>query len=362
MTKAQPPRANEIELSLFGRGFGECIVVHLGCNEWMIVDSCSNETNGPIALEYLRMLGVDYSAQVRLIVASHWHDDHTQGLAEIVQSCTSAQFVCSAALQNKNFLTLIAAEDEIVELGSSLGVTEFAKIVSILQQRSPSCPSWASEGRCIYRQEISPHVQVHALSPSDQSILDAYLQIGQLIPHKGDEYKRFYSPSPNDLSIVLVIMAQKFGFLLGGDLETGRDISRGWKRILLSPVLPKIRAYAYKVAHHGSPNADLPEIWSDMLIPDPYSILSTYNRGRRPLPAPDDIQRIRTRTEEIYCTSWPPSKKPEKQDRSVERTMMEVALNRRGCRQHLGHIRYRLSLLESNPSPTIELFDYATKL
>ena len=34
------PSAREIEVSLFGPGYGECVLVHLGEGQWMIVDSC----------------------------------------------------------------------------------------------------------------------------------------------------------------------------------------------------------------------------------------------------------------------------------------------------------------------------------
>ena len=39
-TPAERPTAQEIEVSTFGPGFGESIVVHAGNNEWVIVDLC----------------------------------------------------------------------------------------------------------------------------------------------------------------------------------------------------------------------------------------------------------------------------------------------------------------------------------
>src|SRR5438067_455186 len=41
--KTEPPDSSELELSVFGPGRGECLVVHLGAGEWMVVDSCLNE-------------------------------------------------------------------------------------------------------------------------------------------------------------------------------------------------------------------------------------------------------------------------------------------------------------------------------
>lgn len=48
---AIPPKADELEVSVFGPGIGECVVVHAGAGEWMIVDSCVDRSSGlPVAL------------------------------------------------------------------------------------------------------------------------------------------------------------------------------------------------------------------------------------------------------------------------------------------------------------------------
>lgn len=71
------PGRDLIEVSIFGPGKGESVLVHLGQNQWIIVDSCiAPRTREIPALEYLDQIGVDASTQVRLIVATHAHDDH----------------------------------------------------------------------------------------------------------------------------------------------------------------------------------------------------------------------------------------------------------------------------------------------
>lgn len=112
--KTSPPRNNELELSLFGPGVGESAVIHLGNGRWMIVDSCRSGKEGcPAALEYLERIGVNIEHDVRLIVATHWHDDHIRGLATLVKRATNAEFICSAALRCEEFLMLVGA-DKIV--------------------------------------------------------------------------------------------------------------------------------------------------------------------------------------------------------------------------------------------------------
>ena len=77
-----PPAANEVEISLFGRGFGEALVIHLGDNRWMLVDSLVESTGEPVGLRYLSEIGVGRE-RVERSVATHWHDDHGAGLARL---------------------------------------------------------------------------------------------------------------------------------------------------------------------------------------------------------------------------------------------------------------------------------------
>jgi glyoxylase-like metal-dependent hydrolase (beta-lactamase superfamily II) len=104
-----PPALTEIEISDFGPGYGESLVLHLGENNWLIVDSCLDLTGEPAPLTYLRHIQIDPATSVKQFIATHWHDDHIRGLGRIMRECTSAAFVCSAALRTREFLTLVTA-------------------------------------------------------------------------------------------------------------------------------------------------------------------------------------------------------------------------------------------------------------
>jgi glyoxylase-like metal-dependent hydrolase (beta-lactamase superfamily II) len=100
------PGADEFEVSVFGPGTGESIVLHLGGGAWAIVDSCRYPpTNDPAPLAYLEQIGVSTS-QVEFVFASHWHDDHVQGLAETLEACPRAEFGCSGAYTGHQFEAL----------------------------------------------------------------------------------------------------------------------------------------------------------------------------------------------------------------------------------------------------------------
>ena len=100
-----PPQCDQIEVSLFGPGYGECVLLHIGDGNWVIVDSCFDKHREPAALAYLRGLDSDPAESVRLIVATHWHDDHIRGMGELVEVCKNAVFCCASVLGKRELPT-----------------------------------------------------------------------------------------------------------------------------------------------------------------------------------------------------------------------------------------------------------------
>lgn len=196
-----PPEENQIEVSLFGPGYGESILIHYGDGNWIIVDSCIDPTSRLAApLTYLKCLGVNLARDVRLIVATHWHDDHIRGLGSVVEECQSARFVCSGALRPEEFLTLVkAVSDRSMMARPPSGVREFFAILQALEKKaltgnsSTAQPYFAFSDKLIWRDnQSSLPCQVFSLSPSDQSIQLAYLEIARLLPQFRRQ-KKFWS-------------------------------------------------------------------------------------------------------------------------------------------------------------------------
>jgi hypothetical protein len=369
MGRKTPPDAKELEVSLFGPGIGECVVVHLGFGEWMIVDSCLNEAGTKaIAVEYLETIGVSLGDQIKLVVASHWHDDHIKGLSQVIQNSPSARFACSDALRCEEFLALLEADTEIKLVEHTSGVSEFASILRILKSRSRKTNSfgphhWASTGACIYLNNICYNIKVHALSPSSQAITDARRGLAGLIPTVGQSIRHIPTLSPNSLCVVLFIETIGARILLGADLETGTDSDHGWRAIIRSPVRQTgAKSIIFKVAHHGSANADLDDVWRDMLEQDACSVLTPYGRGPNPLPSQSDVARMKRRTNCLYCTAWPPTKSPPNRDPAADRTMKEMTLYRRAIRKNPGQIRVRVPIDGKLNDVLVEVFDGALKL
>ncbi len=129
------PSSEDVELHVFGPGYGESLLIHTGQGRWLIVDSCRKaKAAAPAAIEWLEHIGVDPSQAVTHIIATHWHDDHIRGLGETLERCTNATFVCSNALLSKELLAL--TEDAAQPLmGHASGVDEIRRVVAELRRR-----------------------------------------------------------------------------------------------------------------------------------------------------------------------------------------------------------------------------------
>ncbi len=363
------PHSNELEISLFGPGIGECVVVHLGNGEWMVVDSCMNaDRSRAVAIDYLEDLGVDVRTQLKLIVVTHWHDDHIDGVSQLVQTAKSARVAISAAFQSKQFGEMVAIYSKTLLVERTSGVSEFECLLEEFKTRRGNSALklggpdfWALDGLLLHRPAASGIASVTALSPSSQTLTDAFARFMELMPEKGDHPRRLPRLTPNDLSIALRIDTPGFFAVLGGDLENVSDPLRGWNAVITSPVRHPAKGQAIKIAHHGSQNGDHPEIWSELLQPSPLAMLTPYSRGRDPLPTEGDIQRLQSNTAQLFCTTWPPTKRPPRRDSAVQRTIKQVTRSHRAVPSTVGHIRLRTPIGGSF-EPTIDLYDGAVRL
>lgn len=365
---SDPPATNELEVSLFGPGVGESVVVHLGNGDWLVVDSCIDRTDGKaIALAYLKRLGVDPATAVKVVVATHWHDDHMDGLAEVLRAARGSKFCCSAALARREFYRLIASRGRA--LTTSSGIDEFDEILEILKARAPAGarrigvgPDWSTANQRLFQREAGQGIlpaEVYALSPSPSSVTLGFLEIAAQQPPAGTRNRRLVSQSPNEASVALHVRVGHSCALLGADLENSNDPNVGWRAIVGSAARPQGRAKILKVAHHGSPNADHPGVWPTMLTEGPLSLVAPYSRGVRPLPSHDDLRRLRDRSDEVYCTSLSGGGLP-KRDPAVEKTLREMTKARKVLSGRMGHVRVRLRG-DDGSQPRIELFNGAYK-
>ncbi len=330
-----PPAPHQLEITVFGPGLGECVVVHVGDGDWIVVDSCMDRRSGqPAALDYLRSLNIDVASRVKLVVATHWHDDHIRGLAEILRAAESAKFVNSAAYAFRDLV-------RVVELGASTApassaTQEYNGINKILMQRRRGgeraeavgpIPALANKKLlALAGAGRSVSAEIFAISPADgvfnraaEELRDALVTI--------EQRRRPSLQGPNQLCVVLWLKVGVLNVLLGADLEHVVGTTEGWNAIVGATERPEGRAGFFKVSHHGSENADCPGCWTDLLLENPIAILTPHSPSK--LPKPADVSRLCARTPHVYLTARPASFGLPRRDNAIEKTLRELGVKRR---------------------------------
>ncbi|HEY6691429.1 MAG TPA: hypothetical protein VI006_01180 [Solirubrobacteraceae bacterium] len=331
MRAAEPldqPQLDELEVSVFGRGVGECIVAHVGGATWLVVDShrVGDRTSPPVALEYLAAIGVP-SEVVALVAATHWDRDHIAGLSEVVEECTEADFMCTGAIHDPEFfrqLALVARHEG--PLGP--GAKEFRSVLEILDRRGRGV-LWANRLSAL---ELASG-ELRALAPSELTQTMA-LRRGATGPGRLPS-----EPTPNDSCLVLWYQAEQVSFLLGADLEAGAA-GTGWEGVL-ERFSPRCRASVFKVAHHGSEDAHHSGIWHQLLAVGPDSIVTPYSPARRP--RVEDVDRLRSLSTAHF--TGPEGGGRVRRSSHVERMVQAHTVGRVRRRVGpVGHVRLRRSL------------------
>lgn len=359
------PRADEFELTIFGPGVGECILMHLGDGSWFVIDSCRfPRSKTPVAIAYLEMLKIDPSTAIQSILATHWHDDHVNGLSDIVRRCPQATFAMSAALEHEQFFQLVYEANEsnkLVEASST--ASEFADILDHFQEigREIASPDiFASEGTILYLGGKDESVRIQALSPSSSAITSCKTNVVAKLMTSSST-RCFRRCDPNDLSVAVQVSTPVFDLLLKADLENSESEELGWQAVLSSKVRTRRTSKLVKVGHHGSENAHNDDVWESMLEQNPIAIVTPYSRLAKPLPREQDIKRIKSLTKELYATSWPPSHRPTRR-RGVDSDVKSATKVRRSLQTNPGFVRVRFSLSDTNSTPVIERYGSARLL
>jgi hypothetical protein len=367
------PAHDEIEVSVFGPGYGEAIAVHTGAGYWVLIDSCIPVGSDLSAsLQYLQELEVQVQHAVKLIVVTHWHDDHIRGMSQIVRACESAALAVSGALHNREFFKLVAICKQHPSVRPT-GVDEFTEIVGILESRKQpdvrrNVSMQATVDRLLFRDSLllnsnRVEVKVSALSPSDAAIVQAQLAFARLLPQAGANPRQFPAPRLNHASIVLWLEIGDNRLLLGADLENARDPSTGWSIILTnSTVVKGARADVFKIPHHGSANAHHDDVWSTLLHENPFAVLTPFGNGRQMLPTAQDVDRILQFTSRAYATAPPRIQQPRRRRRIVKDWVRQATREIRDVHPGWGHVRLRRRIDQPNIPWQVSLFGDAYAL
>lgn len=350
------------ETIIFGKGVGESILMKLSNSEWMIVDSCLNDKKKPAALDYLYSVGVDPISDVKLIVISHFHNDHILGLSEIISICVNAKVVISHALNTKEFNSYLEGIIKSDPVESQ--VTELKKVMdsfsSLIEQHRLGR---AQSDLSLYRS--SAGVSVTALSPCDNDINEsdvAFANLQKIDKNTSSTPKSASIINPNNYSVVLRINRAGFNdeILLGADLEVRNN--GGWESVCECINKPGLNvSNIFKIPHHGSDNGYHERTWKEIISANPFCILTTYDSGKSPLPKIEMVNLYKSLSNNVFSTTTPKSSVPLKNEGIVKDTLkgLKSKVRFNGNNKKFGYIHISNGF---TASPDLTLFGDAVKL
>lgn len=360
----ETPKKSEVEITLIGTGggYGESIIIKIGIDSWIIIDSCINPNNKkPLPLEYLYQIGVDPS-KVFLVICTHWHNDHILGLANVLSQCVNAEFCFSAVSDLKKFLYLCELDHTKSKKGSLSSTNEFAECLALINKRGTYFTRAQSDLTLAKLKENETEFVLYALSPSPKIINNFDSEISQLITEFGSRNTAIINKSPNEKSVALLLKFGENRVLLGSDLEIGKSDNEGWHHVIkYSKVVDNNKANLFKIPHHGSENGYLEDIFNTLVNEN--SILKLTPFRSNGLPTDEMLEVYSKHSNQIFMTSQNiSSKKPKKRENPVEKMISNFVVNISEIKYSHGIVRSRINYLSKSSDWETNVYEGGLKL
>lgn len=244
------PHDQPVEVVVLGKGVGESVLVRVG-DEWTIIDSfevAAPDVSGrvPAPVEYLRQHGVDL-ADVRAVILSHLHADHSRGIDEVVLQCHDARFYLPAAVPD-------AAWRDILKISVPTESRKALDEIATAYRYASDDDRFTTAAAVAVIHQSTDYVR--AIGPSNRAVQAAREPLAQ-----GDIAAARRVLDKNYTSIVVLVLAGAAVALLGADMDAEEHL--GWPRLLTEHDGKDWISGAglVKVPHHGSATAYHPEIY-----------------------------------------------------------------------------------------------------
>ncbi|EIS4856863.1 MBL fold metallo-hydrolase [Vibrio parahaemolyticus] len=300
--------AEELKTVTLGRGTGECILVELEENNWMVIDCFNEPSSGrPAPIVYLEHIGLSAKDVIKKVVITHFHTDHVMGMHKLIQEIDSSASIYMSLAMTHDEAKKYYSEMNILNNDEKLsGVAEFCKIINYL----------AESGRKVIKVKqdttlfSGKNLLVQALSPSEEDTTLAQNSFLALVTNSDSHpdvqhAKRF---TPNHFCIALSIRCLRSDryIVLGSDLEISKSDTSGWGAAMSAECAPDAGTIdVMKIAHHGSENGYHMDTWTKFTSDDVISLLTTFDRQK--LPREDYIEVYKKHSKALLSTTKPKS-------------------------------------------------------
>ena len=316
------PAPDEIEITLLGvnESSGESIVIHIGNDEWIVIDCCTTREGINLPLFYLTALGVNLD-NVKRVACTHLHSDHVNGLSEVLRNCKNAWFAYPL-IGDETSMEYILAEYNLDESLPNKGVFgEFMKCIEIMKKEKREyahlnidTPIYADKSR-----------HVMGISPSRK--LNEIYQY-KLLKYKPGDPIPTHMLKTNFCSVATILNIGNVNAILGADLEANRAVcsdihlckgtckrksKRGWCNVFEGSQYFKCYQYDYiKIPHHSSQTGFCSLLWDNFIIKPSVGTSTVFHEGDNILPTEEMKKEYATLCSELYYTSRTPQLRKDK--------------------------------------------------
>lgn len=410
--KLTPPMLDEAEVTLIGGtgGFGECVVMHLGNNEWAIVDCCIDPiSNECLPLLYLQDLEVNIETQVKYIICTHWHQDHIAGLSKLISACSkNTVFVLSCAEDRQKFVYEFASDFDYT--GKSNVLNELKDTLDLVAEKGIPIKR-VEQDKTIFR---CGHSRSVALSPSETEVrkfenevaqaLGRYHKFTQALKEKSEnlletiedaanledvffnsveellegkevidersnlsieelsKFKDANKVSTNDRSVAMLVSFGNHHVILGADLEVS-EIDNGWHSVLRCESMKGIKANMLKIPHHGSETGYLRDFLIGFIKPNAIAKMTSWVVGAHMLPKAEMVRKYFEHTQNLYITTTKLLKfKNTEPDISIRKIINEKTEEVIELVPQIGIIQSRINIASEEDEWTTKVYGSALQL
>jgi hypothetical protein len=308
-----PPQENELEITIFGPGYGESIVLHIPQIGWGIIDSCVHKTKSQsivLPLEYLLSITSPPHPPLAFVILTHPHQDHCLGLDRILREYPGGtKRVCRYAGDGirewqayrtkketplKKYMQGLGLAFEAIEEAANTGA-DFRTLGEM---------SIVFKENVILKDYDSTDIRMLALSPSAESIIKYTEMLQKAIPEVGQRVLKMDDEDHNLVSVALLLEFGEIQIILGSDVETEASNNTGWHGIVSNRDCPSLWTSLVKVPHHGSENGHNDAAWGEFCKKgNPLSVVTPFRRGSVILPKNSDIDRIKSVSHKVGLTN-----------------------------------------------------------
>lgn len=251
---------DHLAIFAFGPGIGELVLVRVPPDLWLVLDGCGagDADYAPAVLEHYG------HARPHIIVLTHPHDDHSRGLARLIEASTPPE---RKEIWPRIGMVLPPGHDVASRSGGFVaGVT--LQAIAAVESRwsaSPACRWDVDAG------EVEPlgDATLRVLSPREEV--------------RAEQMKRWKAGRGFDKNVISTALFLEWHgrrIVLGSDLvEAPKE---GWSHCLVLD--PELGDHDYlKVPHHGSDEALHDGVLRPRArVPDPLRVFTPYSRSRLP--------------------------------------------------------------------------------